>query len=78
MSVSFVADKRPQPEPERIQATSQSPHVQTMEHFVKPWLRRKTYWDRSLNGVVKHDDSLRLLLALTPASEGYYILLGVQ
>ena len=45
-----------------------------MEHFVRQWLRRKTYWDRSLNGVVKHDDSLRLLLALTPGSEGYYIL----
>ena len=34
----------------------------------------KTYWDRSLNGVVKHDDSLTAAISANPASEGYYIL----
>ena len=34
----------------------------------------KTYWDRSLNGVVKHDDSLTANVTANPASEGYYIL----
>ena len=34
----------------------------------------KTYWDRSLNGVVKHDDSLTAAVSANPASEGYYIL----
>ena len=34
----------------------------------------KTYWDRSLNGVVKHDDSLTAAVSANPGSEGYYIL----
>lgn len=35
-----------------------------------------TYWDRSLNGVVKHDDSLTASVGNNPASEGYYIVWG--
>ena len=61
---------------ERIQATpSQSPHDRTMEHFVRQWLRRA----RRIGIVVltvslSMTTPLRLLLALTPGSEGYYIL----
>lgn len=33
-----------------------------------------TYWDRSLNGVVKHDDSLTAAVTGNPGSEGYYII----
>jgi len=33
-----------------------------------------TYWDRTLNGVVKHDDSLTAAVGNNPSSEGYYIL----
>lgn len=33
-------------------------------------------WDRSLNGVVKHDDSLTSAVSGNPASEGYYIVWG--
>ena len=64
-----VADKQPQPEPERIQATpSQSPHDRTMEHFVRQWLRRA----RRIGIVVltvslSMTTPLRLLLALTQA-----------
>ena len=76
MSVSFVADKQLQPEPERIQATPspESPradHGALCEAMVKTC---KTYWDRSLNGVVKHDDSLTAAVSANPGSEGYYIL----
>ena len=76
MSVSFVADKQPQPEPERIQATpSQSPHERTMEHFVRQWLRRaRRIGIVVLTASLSMTTPLRLLLALTPGSEGYYIL----
>ena len=58
------------------QATpSQSPHDRTMEALCEAMVKTcKTYWDRSLNGVVKHDDSLTAAVSANPASEGYYIL----
>ena len=69
MSVSFVADKQPQPEPERIQATpSQSPHDRTMEHFVRQWLRRaRRIGIVVLTASLSMTTPLRLLLALTQA-----------
>ena len=64
-----VADKQPQPEPERIQATpSQSPHERTMEHFVRQWLRRaRRIGIVVLTASLSMTTPLRLLLALIQA-----------
>ena len=48
-----------------------SDHGALCESMVKTC---KTYWDRSLNGVVKHDDALTAAVGANPGSEGYYIL----
>ena len=76
MSVLFVADKQPQPEPERIQATpSQSPRDQTTEHYVIPWLKlARRIGIAALMVLLSMTTPFTAAVSANPGSEGFYIL----